>query len=1378
MRKPTFRKNYSFRTSFAKMDTKIQIPNLVDIQRESYKRFLQSDARPEMRYNSGLQAAFLSVFPIKDYNETAALEFLGYNLQPPKYEPSECRMKGTTFAAPLKIMVRMVIWDKNKNEDGGSSIREIKEHDVVFGEIPLMTNAGTFVINGNERVVVSQLHRCPGVFFDSDRGLVEPTGKVLYSARIIPNRGAWLDFEFEKDEMLYCRIDRRRKFLAVTLLQALGYTGEEILNYYYLTETLLLGETYQKRVNFDSLLGFQALIQYSNELTNKVIAVPGMEFTRELLYILKLEGATCVVPVPEKRVLEHVLAKNVYNPKTGEVIAKCNEVITKQVLEDLYESEVHQVEVLCINERMISIRHFVQQLLMQEQMATQTEALLEIFRIMKPTDIPTVESARELLNNLFFNPSRYDLSEVGRLKFNFKLNKADSLSDRVLSKSDILDVLRYLLELSIAAGIADDIDNLENRRVRGVGELVENQYRIGLVRMEKAARERMSMHEIEGHMAADFINSRSTNAALKEFFGSSALSQFMDQTNPLAEITHKRRLSALGPGGLSRERAGFEVRDVHCSHYGRLCPVETPEGQNIGLVASLAVFAQVNRYGFIQTPYRFVKDGAVTSDISYFSPLLDGDMVIAPADTRCDSEGKFIDMVIEARQGTQVAEMYSSKVELMDVSRTQLFSSAAALIPFIEHNDANRALMGSNMQRQAVPLLRPEFPLVGTGMELNIARDSGASIINRRDGIVIHADARRIVVKPSFKEYEKCDFRGQLVDVYKLDKFRRSNQNTCYNQQSRVHVGEYVRPGELLADGACINAGEIALGRNVVVAFMTWYGYNFEDSILVSDRVIKDDAFTSLHIEEFECLAKETKAGQEEFTSDLMGFTKSQLENIDSCGIVKLGSFVRPGDVLVAKITPRSETQLTPEEKLLRAIFGDKAGEVDNTSMFVPSGVAGTVTDVRILTSPGSRKCDRTLAIEQRNESLLLGNQNNEINIITKTAKDIMIDLLEGEIAINRLLDEKGKVVIKKGDELTQRVLQEINWKCYSRISLSNILLVEKIKKISNMLSQQIGGIKANYAIKLKHIRETVELPAGVLKLCKIYITMRRRLQVGDKLAGRHGNKGVVSKILPEGEMPYLPDGTPVDFVLSPLGVPSRMNIGQVLEAHLGWGIKKLGMKFKDMHNNKEISLSEIRNALKESILKNSYSKLLSQVDDDQLEFIINKIKNGVPVAVPAYNGNSEKIIQDIFSATGIDPTGQTPLFDGRTGKVFDQDITVGVLYMLKLNHLSEDKIHARSVGPYSLITQQPLGGKAQFGGQRLGEMEVWALEAYGVAYMLKEFLTVKSDDVLGRTKMYEAIIKGEHILTSGVPESFNVLIKELQSLGLNVQLLNVLNRI
>ena len=1356
--------NLRFRRSFGRIKKIIDLPYLIEIQKNSYDLFLQLDVSPAQRQNIGLQEVFKSVFPIKDFNETASLEFVSYALGEPKYDVDECHQRGMTYAAPLKVTVQLVLWDVD-SQTGARSIKNVKEQEVYFGEIPLMTRNGTFMINGTERVIVSQLHRSPGVFFEHDKGKTHASGKLLYSARIIPYRGSWVDLEFDPRDILYVRIDRRRKFHATVLLRALGMTTEDLLNYYYRSDTVVFdGRKPALLFNPNHLLGAKVGSDVRDPKTNELIVKEGKKFTRPVLR--QMEAAKVKhVPIGWDEILGRVVAHDIIDPHTKEVLVECNHEITQDKLELIRERGIHQIEVLFVDES--NVGPYLRNTLLQDRIRSPQDAVLEIYRRLRPGDPPTVESATNFFNNLFFNPDRYDLSKVGRLKLNHRLKLNVPLEQGTLRKEDILEVVRYLMELKNGNGSVDDIDHLGNRRVRAVGELVENHFRVGLVRMERAIKEKMSLQDIETLMPQELINYKPVSAALKEFFGSSQLSQFMDQTNPLSEITHKRRLSALGPGGLTRERAGFEVRDVHPTHYGRVCPIETPEGPNIGLIASLTTYARVNEFGFIETPYREVENSRVTDRIRYLSALEEEDHVIAQANAPIDGRGAFTVDLVSARKGGEFVMARPEEVNFMDVSPNQLVSVAASLIPFLENDDANRALMGSNMQRQAVPLLRTEAPFVGTGMEKTVARDSGVTVVARRDGVVESVDSTRIVVKAD----KPSGARDTGVDIYNLVKYQRSNQNTCINQRPIIVVGDPVKAGDVIADGPSTEMGELALGRNVLVALMPWGGYNFEDSILISERVVKEDIYTSIHIEEFECVSRDTKLGPEEITRDIPNVGDEALTDLDDSGIIRIGAEVKPGDILVGKITPKGETQLSPEEKLLRAIFGEKAGEVRDTSLRVPPGVEGTVINVRIFSRKGLGKDERSKAIEDEEIIRLRKDQHDEIRILQEGALKRLKKLLVGKRLAVRLSDDNRKVLLNKGKELTEEDLDQLGMAYWDEIRVDNESVEAELHRIVESTAEQVSLIKDVFEDKIDKLKGGDELPPGVIKMVKVFVAIKRKLQVGDKMAGRHGNKGVISRILPEEDMPYLEDGTPVDVVLNPLGVPSRMNVGQILEAHLGWAARSLGRQIEELIRAQSQDGDTLRRRLKEYLNTKEASELIEGVKETDVLKLGEKYRDGIRMASPVFDGATEEEIFNLLRKAGLPATGQVTLYDGQTGQPFDGKVTVGVMYIMKLHHLVDDKIHARSTGPYSLVTQQPLGGKAQFGGQRLGEMEVWALEAYGAAYTLQEMLTVKSDDVVGRTRMYEAIVKGDNLLEPGLPESFNVMVKELQSLGLDVEL-------
>ncbi len=1351
------------RRSFAKIPSVIELPNLIETQKRSYSRFLQSDLEPGARESIGLQGAFTSVFPIYDFNETSSLEFVSYKLANPGYDVKECLQKGMTYAAPLKVTVRLVVWDVS---DDSRSIRDVKEQEVYFGDIPLMTEQGTFIINGTERVIVSQLHRSPGVFFDSDKGKTHSSGKILYSARVIPYRGSWLDFEFDQKDLLFVRIDRKRKLPATIVLRALGYSTEELLNTFYKTEFIhLKSGKLTRKVDAELIMGQRASSDIVAPGKKEVLVKKNRKFTKGVLK--RLEAADVdFIPVDLEELEGRVAATDIVDTKTGEVILECNSELTEEKLDEMKAAGIKEFGLLFMDP--FSVGSYFRDTLMSDNVASPDAALIEIFRRLRPGEPPTNDAARMLFYNLFFNPERYDLSEVGRLKFNHKFKTEIALDVRTLAKEDIIKTVQYLIDLRNGIGEVDDIDHLGNRRVRAVGELIENQYRIGLVRMERIIKERMSIQGPETLMPHDFINAKPVSAVIKEFFGSSQLSQFMDQTNPLSEITHKRRVSALGPGGLTRERAGFEVRDVHTTHYGRICPIETPEGPNIGLIASLSTYARVNEFGFIETPYRVVADGTVTAEVKYMSALEEEGEIIAQASAPLDEKGRFVKDLVSARMGGDFAMVKPGEVNYMDVSPKQLVSVAASLIPFLENDDANRALMGSNMQRQAVPLLKAEAPLVGTGMEKVVAEDSGVTVVAKNDGVVESVDATRIVVKIS----EGGGNKEAGVDIYSLIKFQRSNQNTCVNQKPIVKVGDEIKKGEVVADGPSTEEGELALGKNVVVAFMPWRGYNFEDSILLSEKMLIDDVYTSIHIEEFECVCRDTKLGKEEITRDIPNLGEEQLKDLDDCGIIRVGAEVRPNDIMVGKITPKGETQLTPEEKLLRAIFGEKAGDVKDTSLRVSPGVEGTVIGAKVFSRKGVEKDERTKFIEDEEEAKILKDQEDEIRIIESGIYNKVRTAITGKTTNQKVVDASGQVLVEKGKKLDKKVLDTIPPAIFGDIAIKGGGETEEsVRALLESLEKQKEFVNLFFEEKLDRLKRGDELPPGVIKMVKISVAIKRKLSVGDKMAGRHGNKGVLSKIVPVEDMPYMEDGTPVDIVLNPLGVPSRMNVGQILEAHLGVVAKSLGDRI-DRFIGENYSQDKMKKFVKDIYQSKEIDKLVNGMDAEAFKAFAEKLSKGVFMAAPVFEGASEDEIKRLMGLVDFPLSGKVPLSDGMTGELFDQKVTVGVMYMIKLHHLVDDKIHARSTGPYSLVTQQPLGGKAQFGGQRLGEMEVWAMEAYGAAYCLQEFLTVKSDDVAGRTRMYESIVKGENVLDAGLPESFNVVIKEMQSLGLDVELL------
>ena len=1361
----SFANNPLLRKHFAEVTNIIDIPNLIDIQKTSYRRFLQTDLPPTERKVSGLEAVFRSVFPIRDFSDTCSMEYVSYGLGTPKYDVEECHQRGMTFAAPIKVKVRLVTWDVDK-DSGAQSIRDIKEQEVYFGEIPLMTENGTFIINGTERVIVSQLHRSPGVFFSHDRGKSHSSGKVLYSARVIPYRGSWLDFDFDHKDLLWVRIDRRRKLPATVLLKALGYGTEELLQYYYDNEQINWdGKGYTKSVNFDLLAGQRATVDILSS-TGEVLVKANRKFTRAAIRKLKEEEIEAI-PVTTEELVGKVVAQDIVDEATGEVILECNAELTEAKLEELREKGINRFATLFFDH--LYVGSYLSDTLRSDKIESSEDAIIEIFRRLRPGDPPTVKTANSLFQSLFFSAERYDISTVGRLKLNHKLGLDSPLEQSTLTQEDILQVVRYLIGLRDGKGSIDDIDHLGNRRVRTVGELLENQYRVGLVRMERAIKERMSLQDVDSLMPHDLINSKPVSAVVKEFFGSSQLSQFMDQTNPVSEVTHKRRLSALGPGGLTRERAGFEVRDVHPTHYGRVCPIETPEGPNIGLIASLSTYARINEYGFVETPYRIVQDGQVTTEIKYFSALEEEGHAIAQANAPIDAAGKFINELVNVRQNGEFLLLPPDQINLMDVSPKQIVSVAAALIPFLENDDANRALMGSNMQRQAVPLLKTDAPLVGTGMERIVAHDSGSSVVARHDGVVASVDADRIVIQTAEKDMEAT---GTGVDIYNLLKFTRSNQNTCINQKPIVKTGDKVWAGDVLADGPATQWGELALGQNVLVAFMPWHGYNFEDSILISEKLVQDDRYTSIHIEEFECVARDTKLGREEITDDIPNLGEDALSDLDESGIIRIGASVHSGDILVGKITPKGETQLSPEEKLLRAIFGEKAGDVRDTSLRVPPGEEGVVIGARVFSRKGSDKDARTEQIEQREIDKLLKDRDDEISILRKATRSKIRSLLVGLTAAVAIETEDGTVLLPKRRKITEEAFGRVPFTRIGEISVSGSSEAEdKVNDLLKRLAEQEQLVTAVFEDKIDKCKRGDDLPPGVIKMVKVYIAIKRKLQVGDKMAGRHGNKGVLSRILPQEDMPYMEDGTPVEIVLNPLGVPSRMNVGQILETHLGLAARGLGNQIKQVLEE-QYSEKALKKQIKQAYGNQDLDAFIDGLQEDDLKVLARRLSGGVPMASPVFEGVAEDQIKAEIDRVGFDTSGQMTLFDGKTGDPFKEQVTVGIMYMLKLHHLVDDKLHARSIGPYSLVTQQPLGGKAQFGGQRLGEMEVWAMEAYGAAHALQEFLTVKSDDVAGRTRIYEAIVKGKHTLEAGLPESFNVLIKELQALCLDVDLL------
>ena len=1358
----------------------LEMPNLIEVQKSSYDLFLASGEGEGHNDGDGIQGVFQSVFPVKDFNETATLEFVKYELERPKYDVEECQQRDMTYAAPLRVTLRLIVFDADENT-GAKSVKDIKEQDVYMGDMPLMTQNGTFIVNGTERVVVSQMHRSPGVFFDHDRGKTHSSGKLLFACRIIPYRGSWLDFEFDAKDLVFARIDRRRKLPVTTLLYALGMDQEGIMDAFYDTVdyTLQQGrkgvqEGWVTRFFPDRMRGTRPAYDLINADTGEVITKAGEKVTPRLVKKLVDSGEVSNLLIPFERIVGRFVARDIINEETGLIYAEAGDEITAEYSKDgtelvggllkvLLDNDITNVPVLDIDH--VNVGPYIRNTMAADKNMNREGALMDIYRVMRPGEPPTVEAASSLFQSLFFDSERYDLSAVGRVKMNMRLNLDAPDTQRTLRPEDIISCIRGLVELRDGKGEIDDIDHLGNRRVRSVGELMENQYRIGLLRMERAIRERMSGVEIDNVMPQDLINAKPAAAAVREFFGSSQLSQFMDQTNPLSEVTHKRRLSALGPGGLTRERAGFEVRDVHPTHYGRMCPIETPEGQNIGLINSLATYARVNKYGFIETPYRKVEGGQVTDDVVYISATEEMRHTVAQANATLDADGRFVDELVSTRQAGDFMMNPVDAVDLIDVSPKQLVSVAAALIPFLENDDANRALMGANMQRQAVPLLRAEAPFVGTGMEAIVARDSGAAIMARRGGIIDQVDASRIVVRA----IEGLGAGDAGVDIYRLRKFKRSNQSSTINQRPLVKVGERVQTNQVIADGPSTDQGELAIGRNVVVAFMPWNGYNYEDSILVSERIHRDDVYTSIHIDEYEVAARDTKLGPEEITRDIPNVGEEALRNLDEAGIVYIGAEVGPGDILVGKITPKGESPMTPEEKLLRAIFGEKASDVRDTSLRLPPGAYGTVVEVRVFNRHGVEKDERALQIEREEVERLARDRDDEMAILDRNIYARLKTLIAGKKAV------KGPRGIRSGSEIDDELLGTLSRGQWWQLAVAEEDTAKEVEALNQQYDSQKKALEARFEDKVEKVRQGDDLPPGVMKMVKVFVAVKRKLQAGDKMAGRHGNKGVVSKVVPMEDMPFLADGTPVDLVLNPLGVPSRMNVGQILEVHMGWASRGLGIQINEALENyrRDGDMSPLRDAMKNGYGDDMYAADFADMDDDHLVEHAESVKGGVPIATPVFDGAKEADINDALKRAGFDQSGQSVVFDGRTGEAFSRPVTVGVKYFLKLHHLVDDKMHARSTGPYSLVTQQPLGGKAQFGGQRLGEMEVWALEAYGAAYTLQEMLTVKSDDVAGRTKVYESIVKGEDNFEAGVPESFNVLVKEVRGLGLNMELLD-----
>jgi DNA-directed RNA polymerase subunit beta len=1344
------------RKDFSKTPTILEVPYLLATQIESYKGFLQEDCAPDKRENSGLHAAFKSVFPIESYSGGAVLDYVSYRLGVPVFDVKECQSRGATYATSLRVTLRLVIYDKESTSE--KIVKDVREQEVYMGELPLMTPNGTFVINGTERVIVNQLHRSPGVFFDHDKGKTHSSGKLLFSARVIPYRGSWLDFEFDPKDHMYVRIDRRRKLPATIILRAIGYSTSQILDTFFERDSFVLdGENVRAQIIPERLRGETFEFDLFDS-EGGLLVEANRRITARHTRVIEERGIT-EISVPRDYLVGKTCAHDVVDVETGELLAEANTEITEELLEVFDSNGIRELDAIYSND--LDRGAYMAETLRIDPTNSQLEAQVEIYRMMRPGEPPTKDAAESLFRNLFFSEDRYDLSAVGRMKFNRRVGREEVTGSGVLDESDLIEVLKVLIGIRNGQGIVDDIDHLGNRRVRSVGEMTENQFRVGLVRVERAVRERLSLAESEGYMPQELINAKPVSAVIKEFFGSSQLSQFMDQNNPLSEVTHKRRISALGPGGLTRERAGFEVRDVHPTHYGRVCPIETPEGPNIGLINSLAVYARTNDYGFLETPYRKVQNGTLIDQIDYLSAIEEGQFVIAQANAEFDSEGRFTGEMISARHQNEFMMSTAAKIDYVDVSPRQIVSVAAALIPFLEHDDANRALMGSNMQRQAVPTLRAEKPLVGTGMERAVAKDSGVTIIAKRGGFVYAVDASRIVVRVNDDETQSGEAG---VDIYSLTKYTRSNQNTCINQKPLVQIGDVVAAGDTLGDGPSTDFGELALGQNMLIAFMPWNGYNFEDSILISERVVQEDRYTSIHIEELTCVARDTKLGSEEISGDIPNVSEGALSKLDESGIVYVGAEVNPGDILVGKVTPKGETQLTPEEKLLRAIFGEKASDVKDTSLRVPSGMSGTVIDVQVFTRDGVPKDARSKEIEEAEISKVRKDLDDQLKILLSNLFERVERVLIGEVV------DKGLGTVKVGSKISKQNLDDIEQQKWFDFKLRNEVAGEQLEKMALQAEKHRNVLREQLEEKRKKLTAGDDLAPGVLKMAKVYLAVKRRMQPGDKMAGRHGNKGVVSMIVPVEDMPHDVDGRPVDIVLNPLGVPSRMNVGQVLETHLGWAAKGCGLKIGKMLQDLE-SASTIRNFLSEIYNVSGKKEDLDLLSEDEIITLAKNLKAGVPMATPVFDGASESEIKRMLEIAGLPTSGQTQLIDGRTGDPLDRLTTIGYMYMLKLNHLVDDKMHARSTGPYSLVTQQPLGGKAQFGGQRFGEMEVWALEAYGAAYTLQEMLTVKSDDVAGRTKMYKNIVDGNHQMEAGMPESFNVLLKELRSLGIDIEL-------
>ncbi|MGX5805619.1 DNA-directed RNA polymerase subunit beta [Bradyrhizobium sp. Arg314] len=1358
----TFNGRRRVRKFFGKIPEVAEMPNLIEVQKASYDQFLMVDEPKGGRPDEGLQAVFKSVFPISDFSASSMLEFVKYEFEAPKFDVDECRQRDLTYAAPLKVTLRLIVFDIDE-DTGAKSIKDIKEQDVYMGDMPLMTSNGTFIVNGTERVIVSQMHRSPGVFFDHDKGKSHSSGKLLFAARVIPYRGSWLDIEFDSKDVVHARIDRRRKIPVTSLLMALGMDGEEILSTFYNKVTYKrAGDHWRIPFNVERFRGLKAVGDLVDADTGEIVVEQGKKITARQARQLGEKGLKAIKATDED-LLGNYLAEDIVNYATGEIFLEAGDEIDDKTLKVLLGTGEDEIQILDIDH--VNVGAYIRNTLNVDKNESRQDALFDIYRVMRPGEPPTLETAEAMFNSLFFDSERYDLSAVGRVKMNMRLELKAEDTVRVLRKEDILAVVKTLVELRDGKGEIDDIDNLGNRRVRSVGELMENQYRVGLLRMERAIKERMSSIEIDTVMPQDLINAKPAAAAVREFFGSSQLSQFMDQTNPLSEITHKRRLSALGPGGLTRERAGFEVRDVHPTHYGRICPIETPEGPNIGLINSLATFARVNKYGFIESPYRKIVGGKLTNEVVYLSAMEEAKHYVAQANAELDKNGGFVDEFVICRNAGEVMMAPRENVDLMDVSPKQMVSVAAALIPFLENDDANRALMGSNMQRQAVPLVRAEAPFVGTGMEPVVARDSGAAIGARRGGVVDQVDATRIVIRAT----EDLDPGKSGVDIYRLMKFQRSNQNTCINQRPLVRMGDRVNKGDIIADGPSTELGDLALGRNVLVAFMPWNGYNYEDSILLSERIVADDVFTSIHIEEFEVMARDTKLGPEEITRDIPNVSEEALKNLDEAGIVYIGAEVQPGDILVGKITPKGESPMTPEEKLLRAIFGEKASDVRDTSMRMPPGTFGTVVEVRVFNRHGVEKDERAMAIEREEIERLAKDRDDEQAILDRNVYARLSDVLVGKEAI------AGPKGFKKGSKLSKDTLDEYPRSQWWQFAVENEKLQSELEALRGQYDESKKALEQRFMDKVEKVQRGDEMPPGVMKMVKVFVAVKRKMQPGDKMAGRHGNKGVVSRIVPVEDMPFLEDGTHADIVLNPLGVPSRMNVGQILETHLGWACAGMGRKIGELIDAYKAGgdIKPLRKTLESFMPANDRNEPVRSYDDESIVRLSEQMRRGVSIATPVFDGAHEADINTMLEQAGLHTSGQSQLYDGRTGEPFDRKVTMGYIYMLKLHHLVDDKIHARSIGPYSLVTQQPLGGKAQFGGQRFGEMEVWALEAYGAAYTLQEMLTVKSDDVAGRTKVYEAIVRGDDTFEAGIPESFNVLVKEMRSLGLNVELEN-----